>query len=147
MLIKPERDRIDYGYYGTFWSARKHVMHVLADSKSEQMRDRAMRFVRSVPCPDCGGSGLRPRGPRRHRSPAARSPRSTRCRWLRWPTCCGRPPSWPTSAPRSPNAASGEATEVAVRICADLVARIEVLLDLGLGYLSLGRRSTDAVAR
>ncbi len=53
VLIKPERDRIDYGYYGKFWSARKHVMHVLADSKSQQMRDRAMRFVRSVPCPDC----------------------------------------------------------------------------------------------
>ena len=30
----------------------------------------------------------------------------------------------------------------AVRICADLVARLEVLLDLGLGYLSLGRGST-----
>ena len=29
-----------------------------------------------------------------------------------------------------------------MRICADLVARIEVLLDLGLGYLSLGRSST-----
>src|SRR3954453_21762590 len=25
VLIKPERDRIDYGYYGKFWSARKHV--------------------------------------------------------------------------------------------------------------------------
>ena len=60
VLIKPERDRIDYGYYGKFWSARKHVMHVLADSKSQRMRDRAMRFVRSVPCPECGGSGLRP---------------------------------------------------------------------------------------
>ena len=35
-----------------------------------------------------------------------------------------------------------ETNEVAVRICADLVARIEVLLDLGLGYLSLGRSST-----
>jgi excinuclease ABC subunit A len=29
-----------------------------------------------------------------------------------------------------------------VRVCADLVERIEVLLGLGLGYLSLGRRST-----
>ena len=29
-----------------------------------------------------------------------------------------------------------------MRICADLVARVEVLLDLGLGYLSLGRSST-----
>src|SRR3954467_14962297 len=60
VLIKPERDRIDYGYYGTFWSARKHVMHVLADSKSEQMQARAMRFVRSVPCPEWVGAGLRP---------------------------------------------------------------------------------------
>ena len=32
--------------------------------------------------------------------------------------------------------------QVAVRLCADLVTRIEVLLDLGLGYLSLGRSST-----
>ena len=32
-----------------------------------------------------------------------------------------------------------ETTEVAVQICADLVARIDVLVDLGLGYLSLGR--------
>ena len=29
-----------------------------------------------------------------------------------------------------------------MRICADLVARVQVLLDLGLGYLSLGRSST-----
>ena len=60
VLIKPERDRIDHGYYGKFWSARKHVMHVLADSKSQMMRDRSMRFVRSTPCPACHGSGLRP---------------------------------------------------------------------------------------
>ena len=60
VLIKPERDRIDYGYYGKFWSARKHVMHVLADSKSERMRERALRFVEDAPCPECHGSGLRP---------------------------------------------------------------------------------------
>lgn len=34
------------------------------------------------------------------------------------------------------------AGEVAARICTELVARVEVLLDLGLGYLSLGRSST-----
>ena len=45
-------------------------------------------------------------------------------------------PTSPTSRP------TGRRTEVAVRICADLVARVEVLLDLGLGYLSLGRSST-----
>src|SRR5690348_5812280 len=60
VLVEPERDRIDSGYYGKFWSARRHVMHVLAESKSDRMRERAMRFVRSVPCPVCHGSGLRP---------------------------------------------------------------------------------------
>jgi excinuclease ABC subunit A len=60
VLIKPERDRVDYGYYGTFWSARKHVMHTLTASKSQQSRDRALRFVETGPCHACGGSGLRP---------------------------------------------------------------------------------------
>src|SRR5205085_9987916 len=41
-----------------------------------------------------------------------------------------------------PTAGSGETSEVAVRICGDLVARIDVLLELRLGYLSLGRSST-----
>ena len=45
-------------------------------------------------------------------------------------------------AGRSTTCAPGEATEVLVRLCADLLARVEVLLDLGLGYLSLGRSST-----
>ena len=60
VLIEPEPGRVDHGYYGKFWSARAHVMHVLADSTSQSIRDRALRFVRGVPCPDCGGAGLRP---------------------------------------------------------------------------------------
>jgi excinuclease ABC subunit A len=88
VLIKPERDRVDYGYYGKFWSARKHVMHVLSDSKSELPFTEVVALLR----------------------PIAEQPEET--------------------------------NEVAVRICADLVARVEVLLDLGLGYLSLGRSST-----
>ncbi|HVU71479.1 MAG TPA: ABC transporter, partial [Mycobacteriales bacterium] len=60
VLVEPEPGRVDHGYYGKFWSARKHVMHVLADSTSQPMRERALRFVRSVTCAACGGSGLRP---------------------------------------------------------------------------------------
>ncbi len=40
------------------------------------------------------------------------------------------------------DASSGERTEVAQRIAADIVARMSVLLELGLGYLSLSRSST-----
>ncbi len=32
VFIEPEPGRVDHGYYGKFWSARAHVMHVLSDS-------------------------------------------------------------------------------------------------------------------
>ncbi|QNN53428.1 excinuclease ABC subunit UvrA [Nocardioides mesophilus] len=141
VLIKPERDRIDYGYYGKFWSARKHVLHVLADSKSERMRERAMRFVRGVPCPDCQGSGLRPAS--LEVSFAGRSIAEVNALSLTGLVALLRPVAELSEATAATSdAVSGEATEVAVRLCTDLVARVEVLLDLGLGYLSLGRSST-----
>ena len=134
VLIEPEPGRVDHGYYGKFWSARKHVMHVLADSTSERMRERALRFVEEAPCPDCQGSGLRPEALA--------------------VTFLGRSIAEVNDLPFTalvallrPVAERPEkADEVAVRICADLVARVEVLLDLGLGYLSLGRSSTTLSA-
>ena len=141
VLIKPERDRVDYGYYGTFWSARKHVMHVLADSKSQRMRDRAMRFVVSQPCRDCGGSGLRP-------AALAVTFAGHSIADLNRMSLAGVADTLrPTASIADAEAAwesieSGERSEVAVRIARDVVARIEVLLDLGLGYLSLGRPTT-----
>lgn len=134
VLIEPEPGRVDHGYYGKFWSARKHVMHVLADSTSERMRERALRFVEEAPCPDCQGSGLRPEALA--------------------VTFLGRSIAEVNDLPFTalvallrPVAERPEkADEVAVRICADLVARVEVLLDLGLAYLSLGRSSTTLSA-
>jgi excinuclease ABC subunit A len=141
VLIKPERYRVDHGYQGTFWSARKHVMHVLADSKSQKMRDRAMRFVRSVPCPVCHGSGLRPEA--LAVTFAGRSVAEVNALPLTEVVALLRPVAGLSEAAATTSTArSGETTEVAVRICADLAARVEVLLDLGLGYLSLGRGST-----
>jgi excinuclease ABC subunit A len=141
VLVAPERDRIDHGYNGRFWSARKHVMHVLSDSKSRQMRDRAMRFVRSVPCPGCRGSGLRPAA--LAVTFAGRSIAEVNAMPLTEVVALLRPVAGLSGAgAATASAESGETTEVAVRICADLVARVEVLLDLGLGYLGLGRSST-----
>ena len=117
-------------YYGTFWSARKHVRHVLADSKSQAMRDKAMRFVCSTPCPVCGGSGLRVDA--LAVTFAGLSIAQANALSLVDVAALLRPVA----------ALPEETNEVAVRICTDLVARIDVLLDLGLGYLSLGRGST-----
>ena len=130
VLIKPERDRIDHGYYGKFWSARKHVRHVLADSTSERMRERALRFTRSQTCPDCHGSGLRPEA--LAVTVAGASIAEVNALPLTAVADLLRPLATETD----------DGSEVTSRISADLVARIEVLLDLGLGYLSLGRSST-----
>ncbi|CAN5543268.1 excinuclease ABC subunit UvrA [soil metagenome] len=141
VLIKPQRDRIDHSYQGKFWSARKHVMHVLADSTSQQMRDRALRFVQAQPCPACGGSGLRADAIRvtvagRTIAELGALP-FVEVLELLHPIAEQVAPGAATSS-----ASSGEGTEVAARIAADLVARIEVLLHLGLGYLAMGRSST-----
>ena len=141
VLIEPEEGRDDYGYYGTFWSARKHVVHVLADSKSDRMRERAMRFVRSQPCRDCDGSGLRPA------ALAVTFSGHSIADLNRMSLADVSDVFRPTAAIEDADAAwesieSGERSEVAVRIARDVVGRIEVLLGLGLGYLGLGRPTT-----
>ncbi len=141
VLIKPEAGRIDHGYHGKFWSARAHVHHVLATSKSQMMRDKSMRFVRSAPCSTCHGTGLQPA------SLAVRFAGLTISELgalsLTDLVALLRPVAELTDVePATSSAESGEHTDVAVRLCADLVARAEVLLDLGLGYLALRRSST-----
>ncbi|WP_068124060.1 excinuclease ABC subunit UvrA, partial [Nocardioides massiliensis] len=130
VLVEPEPGRIDHGYYGKFWSARKHVMNVLANSTSERMRERAMRFTRSQTCPECDGSGLRPEA------------LAVTVDGLSIAAVNALPFTELAEVLRPLAAETDETREVAARISADLVARIEVLLDLGLGYLSLGRSST-----
>ena len=141
VLIKPERDRVDHGYHGLFWSARAHVHHVLATSKSQMMRDKAMRFVRSVECSTCQGTGLRAES-LTVTFQGLRIAQTNALSFTELVTLL-RPVAELTEAGAATSSAdSGEATEVAVRLCTDLLARVQVLLDLGLGYLSLGRSST-----
>jgi excinuclease ABC subunit A len=136
--VTPQRDRVAKPYKGRFWSAKSFIMHTLADSKSETARARALRFVETGPCSLCGGSGLTAAAlavtfAGRSIAELGALPLSALADALR-----------PTSQLSAASAAvssksSGEATEVAVTITRDLVARIDVLVGLGLGYLSLGR--------
>ncbi len=136
--VTPQRDRVAKPYKGRFWSAKSYVMHTLRDSKSQQMRDRVLPFMESGPCGVCGGSGLRPEAlavtfaglsiAEANALPLADlavhlGPAAT----LEHPVAAHR--SW----------TSGEGTEVSVTISRDLVQRLHVLVDLGLGYLSLSR--------
>ena len=136
--VTPLRDRIEKPYQGRFWSAKSYVMHTLADSKSQTMRERVLRFVETGPCPRCGGSGLKAEAlavtflghtiAQLNAMPLSSLADSIR------PTTLLNEATAASSAERS-----GEATEVAVTITSDLLDRIEVLLNLGLGYLSLSR--------
>jgi excinuclease ABC subunit A len=140
--IHPDRHDVtaDYYYNGTFSSAERHVRHTLANSQSAMMRRRVLKFVDSVDCPVCHGSGLRPEAlavtfAGRNIAEFVAMPLTDLADAL-------RPAAMRTDFEAAyESTASGELTEVATMIAADLVARVEVLIDLGLGYLTLSRRT------
>jgi excinuclease ABC subunit A len=130
----------DYYYNGTFSSAERHVRHTLANSQSAMMRRRVLKFVDSVDCPVCDGSGLRPE------ALAVTFAGRTIAELVALPLTeladVLRPAAERTDFEAAyESTESGELTEVATVIAADLVARIQVLVDLGLGYLALNRRT------
>jgi len=130
----------DYYYNGTFSSAERHVRHTLANSQSAMMRRRVLKFVDSVDCPVCDGSGLRSEAlavtfAGRNIAELVTLPLIELADVL-------RPAATRTDFEAAfEGTESGEHTEVATMIAADLVARIQVLIDLGLGYLALNRRT------
>ena len=136
--VQPQRDRVAKPYKGRFWSARQFVLHTLADSQSEQQRTKVLQFVESGPCSLCGGSGLT-------RAALAvtvsgRTIAELNALPLAEVAEVLRPIATLTTATAATSrASSGEGTEVAVTIARDLLARVEVLTGLGLGYLSLDR--------
>ncbi len=140
--IHPHRAAVtaDYTYNGTFSSAERHVRHTLANSQSAMMRRRVLKFVDSVDCPVCEGSGLRPE------ALAVTFAGANIAALVALPLAeladVLRPAATRTEFEAAfEGTGSGEHTEVATMIAADLVARIQVLIDLGLGYLALNRRT------
>ncbi|WP_460465944.1 excinuclease ABC subunit UvrA [Arthrobacter pigmenti] len=136
--VIPQSDRIGKPYNGKFVSAKRHVLTTLAESKSQTMREKVLRFMRTGPCPVCDGTGLKAEALTvtfAGQSIAGLNavPMADLAGILR-PTA-----ELDDAGPAWSSADSGETTEVAVTLARDLLERIEVLLELGLGYLSLGR--------
>jgi excinuclease ABC subunit A len=125
-------------YQGTFTSARRHVLHSFANTQSAMMKQRALQYMLSTECPMCHGKRLR------QESLSVKFAGLDIAEISRLPLksllSTFSPYSKGESSRSDKNAVEHpEKVEVAQRIAQDLVSRLAVILDLGLGYLSLDR--------
>jgi excinuclease ABC subunit A len=131
-------------YMGTFTGVKRHVLHTFATTQSPLMKKRALQYMLSTECPMCHGKRLRPES------------LSVKFAGLDIADFSQQPLKRVAALlkPYADSATTGrqqhdadhpEQAIVAQRIAADLCARLEVLLDLGLGYLSL-ERSTPTLS-
>jgi excinuclease ABC subunit A len=125
-------------YQGTFTSAKRHVLHTFANTQSPLMKRRVAQYMVSTECSLCHGKRLRPESLSVKFAgldiadisslPLARL--ADICR----PYADGTAPRMAKIEAEHP-----EKAVVAQRIAQDLVARLSVMLDLGLGYLAVDR--------
>lgn len=126
------RRKEEPSYQGTFTGARKYVLQTFAITESAMMKRRVAQFLLTSDCPACLGKRLRP------------EPLSVTFAGLDIADL-SRLPLKRLSGLLRPNlgdknkvsTAHPEKAIVVQRIVEDIEARLSVLLDLGLGYLTL----------
>jgi excinuclease ABC subunit A len=136
-------------YMGTFSSARRHVMHTFATTQSAMMRRRVAQYMLSRPCPLCGGKRLRREAlaVKFAELDITEISRLSLDRLAALLAPFARDGAATTERVADPHAVDIHRAEagtearavVAQRIAEDVVARIGVMLQLGLGYLTLER--------
>jgi excinuclease ABC subunit A len=123
-------------YQGTFTGARKYVLQTFAGTESALMKKRVAQYLVSMACPTCEGKRLRQEALSvtfaGHDITEISRLSLRQLAQLLQPYAAGKPPA--RKGKQSP-----EKAVVTQRIAADLLARLEVMLDLGLGYLNLER--------
>ena len=128
-------------YQGTFTGVKRYLLHTFANTQSALTRRRTAQYLISSPCPLCGGRRLRLESlavkfAGLDIAELSALPLERVQRLLR--------DTLATPA-RKRDAEHPERRVVAQRIAGDLVERIAVMLDLGLGYLSM-ERSTPTLS-
>jgi excinuclease ABC subunit A len=131
---RARRRKEEPSYMGTFTSARRYVLHTFASTQSALMKRRVSQYLKSTECPACHGKRLRPEALKVTfagldiTTLSRQSLKALRVTLARFAS--GTAPS---------SAEHPERTLAAQRITRDMLARLEVLLNLGLGYLTLDR--------
>ena len=138
------KQKEDPDYMGTFTSAKRYVMHTFANTQSASIKKRVAQHMVSSDCPVCDGKRLRRESlsvtfARLDIADMSRLPMARLASMLQ-PYADGKAPALKKMAADHP-----EKAVVSQRIAEDLVARLTVLLDLGLGYLAL-ERSTPTLS-
>jgi len=140
-IQKAIKRKLPPDYMGTFTGARRYVMETFAKTESAAMKKRVAKFMLSAPCPACHGRRLRPEA------------LSVKFAGLDISEISSLPLKElgvrikPYAGEDAKDMKGGrrmakehpEKVIVTRRIVEDLCGRLEVMLDLGLGYLSLDR--------
>lgn len=142
VTVVPTRDaaRIQRPYQGTFSSAARYVRRTLAETRSTTQRRRMLRYVETHPCATCGGRRLRP------------DALAVTWQGLAVDEAVAQPVTALLATARArldalAVALGRDAREQAETVLLeDLVGRLALMVDLGLGHLSLGRTSTGVSA-
>ena len=133
--------KMEPSYMGTFTGVKRYVMQTFANSQSQAMKKRVSKFMLSAQCPVCHGKRLRP------------EPLSVKFAGmdiaefyrLNIKNLHDLISSSLKSKSNDPDQDHPEKALVLQRIGDDLLSRLDVLIDLGLGYLTL-ERSTPTLS-
>ena len=137
-----QKRREEPSYMGTFSSAKRNLFHTFASTQSPMMKRRVLQYMIAGDCASCGGKRLKPDALKVTFAgldimSLSRLPLKRLAELM-------RPYADGTAVARGASA-HPEQEVVAQRIATDAVRRLDILLDLGLGYLTL-ERSTPTLS-
>lgn len=136
--IEQTRAAIEKGekpnYMGTFTGAKNFILHSFANTQSALTKKRVSQFMQISECPDCHGKKLK----KESLSVKFAGFDIGELSQLTLTELASKLESTAKSKPTS-DTVNREKAIVAQRIASDILARVEALTRLGLGYLSLER--------
>ncbi|MGA8988102.1 MAG: excinuclease ABC subunit UvrA [Aeromicrobium sp.] len=138
MLLQGNKQGEASAYHGHWSSAEKYLLRNLAKTQSTTQREKLEAFIADGSCPTCGGKRLRPAALAVTFSGVdiatmAAMPLSEVCALL---------DSGLEEQARGTDRHGAAASSAARSLVKDFGARVEAIIGLGLGYLSMDRSST-----